>query len=81
MTETTRTVGSFIYTNETGQISGPADYMNTRFKDRMTKIYAGQDSVVNYGLSDGREIISLVLVSLQTDYASFLGMKSFGGSR
>ncbi len=81
MTEKTRQVGSFSYNNETGLISGPADYMTTRFQDRMSDIYAGRNAVVNYGLSEGREIISLVLVSLQTDYSAFLGMKSFGGSR
>lgn len=76
-TESTRQVGSFFYNNQTAQISGPADYMTTRFQERMTKIYAGKDTVVNYGLSQGQEIISLILVSLQTDYAAFLGMKSF----
>ncbi len=81
MTEKSRQVGSFSYNNETGLISGPADYMTTRFQDRMSDIYAGRNSVVNYGLSEGQEIISLVLVSLQTDYAAFLGMRQFNTMR
>lgn len=76
-TKTSRQVGSFFYNNQTAQISGPADYMTNRFQEKMTKIYAGRDTVVNFGLGQGQEIISLILVSLQTDYAAFLGMKSF----
>lgn len=78
----THQVGSFFYNHQTKEISGPADYMADRFQDRMEKIYAGRDAVFNYGSANpvqgGPDAVSLVLVSLQTDYAAYLGMKSFG---
>lgn len=77
ITTKSRQVGSFFYNNQTAQISGPAEYMTTRFQAKMEKIYAGRDTVVNFGLGQGQEIISLIMVSLQTDYAAYLGMKSF----
>jgi len=85
MTEKTRQVGSFSYDHQTGQIAGPADYMGSRFQDRMSDIYAGRDAVFNYGSANpvqgGPDAVTLVLVSLQTDYAAFLGMRQFNTMR
>ncbi len=82
---TTHQIGSFFYNQETHQISGPADYMADRFSDRMAKIHAGQDAVFNFGSQRGItthggakfDVVSLVMVSLQTDYAAYQGMKNF----
>ncbi len=75
----TTTIGVFTYDHHTERITGPDGYMEERFDGRMSRIYAGQDSVFNFGSREGqRDSVSLVLVSLQTDYASWLGMKTFG---
>ena len=78
-------IGVFTYNTLTDQVTGPQDYMDKRFKTRMNKIQAGTDSVFNFGsrkgitTKDGKrfDVASLVLVSLQTDYAAHQGMKSF----
>ena len=75
-----KSAGSFTFDPKNGQIQGPADYMKEKFQDRMEAIYAGRDHVFNYGSMDGRDVVPMVLVSLQTDYAAFQGMKSFGRS-
>jgi len=78
-------IGVFTYNTLTDQVTGPQDYMDKRFKTRMKKIQAGTDSVFNFGsrkgitTKDGQrfDVASLVLISLQTDYAAHQGMKSF----
>lgn len=66
-------VGAF--TMERGVVSGPADYMAARGNARLRRIEAGQDVVFNYGISRGvsGNVETTVLVSLQTDYAAYLG--------
>lgn len=80
MQKGTNKVGAFTYDHKNGQVQGPADYMAERFQQRMEAIYAGRDAVFNFGSREGRDAVSMVLVSLQTDYAAFQGMKSFGRS-
>ncbi len=68
------TVGRFIY--EDGTLTGPAEYMRERGDARLAKIVAGEDVVFNFGAMSGRgDTITLVLVSLQTDYAGWLGTR------
>ncbi len=68
------TVGRFSYNAESGTVSGPADYMNSpQYSERMEKIYAGTCAVFN--MNPSPDVYLRVLVSLQTDYAAFQGMK------
>lgn len=69
---TTQTVGRFTISS-TGVVEGPAAYMAERGTARLRRIEAGTDVVFNYGLSTGRDPLTLALVSLQTDYAAWLG--------
>lgn len=71
------TAGRFRFDAGSGQISGPADYMRERYQERMQAINAGRDSVANMGLAMHRNVVMAVLVSLQTDYAAWAGMREF----
>lgn len=67
-------VGRFTFDPTTNEISGPADYMNSEsFSRRMKDINTGIDPVFNMNPSPDMGL--KVLVSLQTDYAAFQGMK------
>lgn len=72
-----KTVGRFSFDAASGKVSGPADYMRERYQERMQAINAGRDSVANMGLAMHRNIVQAVLVSLQTDYAAWAGMRQF----
>lgn len=81
------TVGRFTY--EDGVVTGPADYMKERGNARLRSIEAGTDVVFNVGMGldpypgswlkvDGPQspnAETAILVSLQTDYAGYLGEK------
>ena len=70
-------VGNFTATDD-GKVSGPAAYMQdpAGFAARMIVIYAGRDTVFNYATGhEGSDGMTAVLVSLQTDYAAWLGMQ------
>ena len=67
-----KTVGKFTM-DETGTISGPADYMaSEQFARRLRAIEAGTDmlSTCQYASSDP---LVAALVSIQTDYAAWRG--------
>ena len=70
------TVGAFTYEDEV--VTGPAEYMRERGNARLAKILAGEDTVFNAGcqFSPGSDTATLVLTSLQTDYANWLGSRS-----
>lgn len=78
------TVGRFTVTMDAQgmtEIEGPADYMaSAAYRRCMGKIGRGQSAVVNYGISEGRDLAALIAVALQTDYAGWLGMRSFGAA-
>lgn len=76
----TKTVGRFTFDEETGQVSGPAEYMRTWGAERIKKIESGQDVVFNFGMRDRPDVdpITLILVSLQTDFAAWLGLQTLG---
>jgi nucleoside-specific outer membrane channel protein Tsx len=74
---TTKTVGRFSYDPTTGTVSGPAAYMAERYETRMAQINAGRDTVANMGFARGSDTVLAVLVSLQTDYAAWAGMREF----
>jgi hypothetical protein len=73
-------IGAFEI-SETGTVVGPSEYMKERGSARMRTIEAGMDTLVNYSLSQGGDVLTAVLVSLQTDYAAWQGMKTFNVSR
>jgi hypothetical protein len=83
-TEGTKTVGRFSFDYATGTVSGPADYMRKQGNARLRSIEQGQDVVVKMGYQlaqdrgESPDIITLILVSLQTDFAAYLGALTLG---
>lgn len=78
MTQRTVTVGEFTYADDT--VHGPATYMHERGLARIDRIEQGLDLLYNCGLPtinplDTRALATFVLVSLQTDYAAWLGQR------
>jgi hypothetical protein len=78
---TSKTAGRFSYDPTTGTVSGPAAYMAERYAPRMAQINAGRDTVANMGFSRTSDTVLAVLVSLQTDYAAWAGMRQFNATR
>ena len=73
-----QTCGRFSYDPATGAITGPAEYMNSEhYARRMAAITEGRDAVAGFGYSQHGNLIQAVLVSLQTDYAAWKGMRDF----
>lgn len=73
-----QTCGRFSYDPETGAISGPAEYMQSEsYSRRMAAITEGRDAVTSFGYAEHGDVIKAVLVSLQTDYAAWKGMRDF----
>jgi len=83
-TEGTKTVGRFTFDYESGTVSGPADYMRKQGNARLRRIEKGDDVVVSMGYREARDrgespdIITLILVSLQTDFAAYMGALTLG---
>lgn len=71
------TAGRFSFDAASGQVSGPAEYMRERYDERIQAINAGRDTVANMGLAVHGNIVQATLVSLQTDYAAWAGMRQF----
>lgn len=69
-------VGEFTYAD--GVVSGPAEYMRERGNDRIERILAGTCSAFAAGVRFGAGVdtATLVLTSLQTDYAGWKGLRS-----
>jgi hypothetical protein len=72
-----REVGRFVYDPETDTIEGPAAYMREQGNARLKAIAAGHDVVVSTGYARHGDMALAILVSLQTDYAGWVGAKSF----
>jgi len=68
-------VGRFEMDTETGSIAGPAEYMEERGSAKLRAIEAGTDTVFNAGLTRSPDIYTAILVSLQTDFAGWLGQR------
>lgn len=72
--------GRFSYDPATGAITGPAEYMESEhYARRMAAITEGRDAVTSFGYSQHGDVIKAVLVSLQTDFAAWAGMRDFEG--
>ena len=79
--ELLRKVGHFaVCKNVDGEIiiHGPESYMKERGNDRLRKIEAGQDIIVNSAPLTS-DLLTTVLVSLQTDYAGWKGEREMAG--
>jgi hypothetical protein len=76
-----KSAGRFSFDPATGNVTGPSEYMAERYDARMEQINAGRDSVANMAISMHGDVVLAVLVSLQTDYAAWAGMRSFQGAR
>jgi hypothetical protein len=73
-----QTCGRFSYDPATGAVIGPADYMQSEhYARRMAAITGGRDAVTSFGYCQHGDVIKAVLVSLQTDYAAWAGMRDF----
>ena len=69
------TVGRFKY--ESGQISGPAEYMEGAGDVKLDSILSGNDIAYNTMIlaSPGTDPVTMILTALQTDYAGWLGQR------
>lgn len=75
-------VGAFTFDPATGEVSGPAAYMREQGFDRLRKIESGHDTVFNFGASGASPSAEVaMLVSLQTDYAGWVGARQFESLR
>jgi len=69
-------VGRFTLNPTTGEIAGPAEYMNSeQYARRIERIYAGQDPVFEMGLQRSPNAATALLVAIQTDYAAWKGQQ------
>lgn len=66
-----KTVGRFSIEGET--FSGPAEYMKQQGNAKLDKILAGKDVVFNMCCDKSPDIETAILVSMQTDYAGWIG--------
>lgn len=76
-----KVAGRFTWHAATGTVSGPAEYMRERYDARVAEITAGRDIVTQMGIAQHGDTVLAVLVSLQTDYAAWAGMRGFAGGR
>lgn len=68
---TNKKVGAFEVRD--GALYGPAEYMRDQGDAHLAKILRGEDMLVNLGLSP--DVTTAILVSLQTDYAAWRGLR------
>lgn len=68
-------VGRFIL--EDGALSGPAEYMAEQGNARLESILSGNDVVFNMSAHYSPNTETAILVLLQTDYAGWIGARSF----
>lgn len=73
-------IGEFIYAD--GVVTGPREYMLERGNARIEQILEGACPVFNAGVRFSAETgtVTLVLTSLQTDYAGWKGLRSLVAS-
>lgn len=69
------TVGKFTYDPDAETIEGPAAYMEDQGSDKLKKILDGKDMVFNMCSHHSPNIQTAILVSLQTDYAGWRGIR------
>ena len=70
----------FRFDDATGSISGPAEYVGSpRFAEFKAQVEAGRSAVINCA-PPGVPVGRLIEVAFQTDYAGWLGLKTFAGN-
>ena len=70
-------VGEFICDGDS--VFGPKEYMQERGSSRIGHIMSGHDTVFNAGCRFSPDPMTAVLVSLQTDYAAWKGIRALAG--
>ncbi len=66
-------VGAFSWDGETKTLTGPARYLAEQGDALIQSINAGEDLVFNLTCLQSPDMVTAVLVRLQTDYAGWLG--------
>lgn len=74
-----KTVGRFTFNAEDGTISGPADYMRAQGNARIAQIERGGSVADQMIIGNAPDVITGILVVLQTDFAGWHGSKVFFG--
>ena len=77
---TPKTVGRFTYDPETQTVSGPAQYMRDQGNAKLAAICAGRDEAFNLSAGYSPDVVTAILVALQTDFAGWLGYQQLFGS-
>jgi hypothetical protein len=78
MTSTTaKQVGRFQFDPSTSTVAGPADYMSERGSALLDAILNGTDRMFNASRHFSPDVVTAILVRLQTDYAAFAGQRQF----
>jgi|GEM_PF-2061033 hypothetical protein len=69
------TVGEFEYNPERHSIIGPKEYLDEQGEALLKRIIAGEDFIFNFTAHQSPDVVTAVLVRLQTDYAGWKGMR------
>ena len=79
MDTSSKTVGRFTFSAEDGTVSGPAEYMRERGKARIAQIERGGSEADRRIIAYAPDVVTGILVVLQTDWAGYIGYKSYFG--
>lgn len=74
-----KTVGRFTFDSADGTISGPAEYMRAQGNARIARIEQGGSEADRMIIANAPDVITGILICLQTDYAAFAGYKATFG--
>ena len=66
-------VGKFKYAD--GKLSGPESYMLEQGNKKLDSVLAGNDALFNQSAHYSPDLITAILVWMQTDYAAWKGYK------
>ena len=69
------TVGEFQYDPAKNSIIGPKHYLDEQGEALLQRITTGDDLIFNITATQSPDVMTAILVRLQTDYAGWLGMK------
>lgn len=70
------TIGAFSYFAATGEVQGPAEYLQSEaFAVVQDRINAGKSLVANEAAAHGSPPYVAALIAIQTDYAAWKGMR------
>lgn len=76
------TVGRFTFDDETNEVSGPAEYMKSeQYKRLIAEIEGGRNHTFRAAIEYSPTFEVALLVTIQTDYAGWHGMKAFNAGR